>query len=45
VDRETLLALSKDDLIALIQAQAGQIEAQTVQISALLTRVIGKRGL
>jgi len=39
VNRDALLALSKDDLVALILAQAAQIEVQTAQISALTARV------
>jgi transposase len=43
VDRATLLTLSRDDLIALIEAQAGQIvalvEAQAQQIAALRARI------
>jgi transposase len=39
VDRETLLALSKDDLIALILAQQAQIEALTVQVQTLTARI------
>jgi transposase len=43
VDRATLLTLSRDDLIALIEAQAGQIvslvEAQAQQIAALTARI------
>ncbi len=35
VDRETLLALSKDDLIALILAQHAQVEALTARITEL----------
>jgi transposase len=43
VDRATLLSLSRDDLIALIEAQAGQIaaliEAQARQVAALTARI------
>ena len=43
MDRATLLTLSRDDLIALIEAQAGQIatlvEAQTRQLAALTARI------
>jgi hypothetical protein len=39
VDRDALLALSKDDLVAIILAQAIQIEAQAAQIAALVARV------
>jgi transposase len=39
VNREVLLALSKDDLVALILAQQAQIEAQTRQIAALTARI------
>ena len=43
MDRATLLTLSRDDLIALIEAQAGQIvtlvEAQARQIAALTARI------
>jgi transposase len=40
VNRVALLALSRDDLIALILAQHAQIEAQARQISALTARVV-----
>jgi transposase len=39
VNRAALLALSRDDLIALILAQHAQIEAQARQISALTARI------
>jgi transposase len=43
VDRATLLNLSRDDLIALIEAQAGQIasliQAQAQQVAALTARI------
>jgi transposase len=39
VNRAALLALSRDDLIALILAQHAQIEAQAQQISALTARI------
>jgi transposase len=43
VDRATLLSLSRDDLIALIEAQAGQIasliQAQAQQVAALTARI------
>jgi transposase len=39
VNRAALLALSRDDLIALVVAQHAQIEAQGQQISALAARV------
>jgi len=39
VNRATLLALSKDDLVALILAQHAQIEAQSQQIGALTVRI------
>ncbi len=39
MNHETLLALSKDDLVARILAQVAQIEAQAVQISTLTARV------
>ncbi len=39
MNREVLLALSKDDLVALILAQQAQIEAQTRQIAALTARI------
>ena len=39
VDRETLLALSKDDLVTLILAQQAQIEALTVQVQTLTARI------
>jgi transposase len=44
VDRATLLTLSRDDLIALIEAQAGQIAAlvkgHAQQIATLTARII-----
>jgi len=43
VDRATLLTLSRDDLIALIEAQAGQIaalvKAHAQQIATLTARI------
>jgi transposase len=39
VDRDALLALSKDDLVALILAQAAQIEALTARVVALEARL------
>jgi transposase len=39
VDRETLLALSKDDLVALVLAQATQIGTLTARITALEARL------
>ena len=39
VDRETLLALSKDDLVALVLAQRDLIEKLTAQIHTLTARV------
>jgi transposase len=43
VDSATLLSLSRDDLIALIEAQAGQIasliQAQAQQVAALTARI------
>ncbi len=39
VDRETLLALSKDDLIALILAQHAQVEALTARITELKAKL------
>ena len=40
MNRETLLALSKDDLLALVLAQAAQIEAQAAQISTMAARIV-----
>jgi len=40
VNSDVLKALSKDDLIALIQAQQVQNEAQAVQISALTAQIM-----
>jgi transposase len=39
VDREALLALSKDDLVTLILAQQAQIAALTVQVQTLTARI------
>ena len=39
MNRDTLLALSKQDLVGLILAQAAQIEAQTAQITVLMARI------
>lgn len=39
MNHAVLLALSRDDLIALILAQHAQIEAQAQQISVLTTRI------
>jgi transposase len=39
VSRETLLALSKDDLVTLILAQQAQIEALTAQVQMLTARI------
>ena len=39
MDRDTLLGLSKDDLIALVLAQAAQIEALTRRVADLETRL------
>jgi transposase len=39
VNGAALLSLSRDELIALIQAQRAQIEAQAAQISGLMTRM------
>jgi transposase len=39
VDRETLLALSKDDLVALVLGQAAQIGTLTARIAALEARL------
>jgi len=39
VNRETLLALSKDDLVSLILAQQAQIEALCVQVQMLTARI------
>jgi transposase len=39
VTRDTLLGLPKDDLVALILAQAEQLAAQAVQIETLLARI------
>ena len=39
MNRETLLALSKDDLVALVLAQAAQIGTLTARIAALETRL------
>ncbi len=40
MNRAALVALSRDDLIALILAQHAQIEAQAQQISALTARIV-----
>ena len=39
MNRETLLTLSKDELVSLILAQAAQIEAQAAQIALLTARI------
>ena len=39
MNRDTLLTLSKQDLVSLILAQAAQIEAQTAQITSLMARI------
>ena len=39
MSRETLLALSKDDLVALVLAQAAQIGTLTARIAALEARL------
>jgi hypothetical protein len=39
VNREILLALSKDDLVSLILAQQAQIEALCVQVQMLSARI------
>lgn len=39
VSRETLLALSRDDLVSLVLAQQAQIEAPNVQVQRLVARI------